>query len=232
MLIAKIKKSKIIACKKMGPPFFILAITAFTHVSCDQNNIVSTKPKILGRSIASEMPEEQKIDLNHFSKNALKFPLPYYLVPEEDAKYIFSSLLDPRVADQLSLKISGKKHYKLFVHPDAESFYEVFARSYNYIGPDLTEFDALAISKDRILIIWNRNNSDRKPFIAKVKLDKSITGKLAPLISENKIVLEGNGKNDFNYLNISPASAGLTVDKSKANAPSNIGNQLIFEIDD
>jgi len=31
---------------------------------------------------------------------------------------------------------------------------------------------------------------------------------------------------------ISPVAAGQNVDKSKANAPSNIGNQLIFEIGD
>ena len=212
--------------------FLIYFLAVFTQISCDQNTLVSSQATTTDRAIASEKISE--------ARN--KFPLPYYLVPAEDAKFIFANSLDPRVADQLVFRISGKKHYKLFVHPESEAFYDFFRRSYNYIGPDLTEFFASPLSNGQLFIVWNKNNSERKPFIIKVRLDKNSTEDFDGLVHESKLDRSiANQKNldqidgkklDSATLKISPVAAGLSVDKSSPGDPQKSGNQLIFEISD
>ena len=182
------------------------------------------------------------IDPAYVPENNPKFPLPYYLVPAEDANFLFSDSLDQRVADQLALKISGKKHYKLFVHPESEAHYEFLRASYNYVGPDTTEFMASPTSSYRSLVVWNKNNNLRKPFIAKVSLDKNVIGSIDRLVSINEVersvanqkVFDRMGEKKLTQMNLKifPESAGLTIDKTHPGAPEKLGGQLIREIPD
>lgn len=182
------------------------------------------------------------INPEYVPENNPKFPLPYYLVPAEDANYLFADSLDPRIADQLSMKISGKKHYKLFVHPESEVHYDFLRASYNYIGPDQTEFLASPTSSYRSLVVWNKNSGTRKPFIAKVSLDKNVIGSIDRLVSINEVersianqkAFDRIGTAKLNSLNLKifPESAGLTLNKSHSGAPEKLGGQLIREIPD
>lgn len=169
-----------------------------------------------------------------------KFPLPYYLVPAEDAKFLQADTLDPRIADQLSLKISGKKHFKLFVHPESEAHYEFLRHRYNYVGPESTEFMASPTSSYRSLVVWNKNSGQRKPFIAKVSLDKNVIGSIDRLVSVNEVersvanqkVFDKLGKEKLEGVNLKlfPETAGLTIAKIHDDAPEKLGGQLIREI--
>lgn len=170
------------------------------------------------------------------------FPLPYYLIPIEDAKFLKADSLDPRVADQLIMRISGKKHYKLFVHPESEAHYDFLRNSYNYIGPDKTEFMASPTSSYRSLVVWNKNSDTRKPFIAKVSLDKNVIGSIDRLVSVNEVersvanqkVFDRMGKEKLEKSNLKlfPETAGLTIIKEHEGAPEKLGGQLIREIPD
>lgn len=98
-------------------------------------------------------------------KNHPKFPLPYYLVPEKDVSFSFTRPINDKIDDQLILRISGKKHNKLFIHPGQESQFKFLKNRYSYVGPSSTEFFATPTSKSTSLIVWNKNNSERLPFI-------------------------------------------------------------------
>lgn len=177
-----------------------------------------------------------------YRKKNPKFPLPYYLIPIEDAKFLKADSLDPRVADQLIMRISGKKHYKLFVHPESEAHYDFLRNSYNYIGPDKTEFMASPTSSYRSLVVWNKNSDTRKPFIAKVSLDKNVIGSIDRLVSVNEVersvanqkVFDRMGKEKLEKSNLKlfPETAGLTIIKEHEGAPEKLGGQLIREIPD
>lgn len=175
-------------------------------------------------------------------ENNPKFPLPYYLVPAEDAHFVFADNFAPEIADQLVMKISGKKHYKLFVHPAAESHYDFLRSAYNYIGGDQTEFFASPTSDYRSLVVWNKNGGERKPFIVKVSFNKNAKNNVDHLVSENEIersiaaekAFEKIGEKKLNAMNLKifPESAGLSVDKIHPGAPKQLGGQLISEIPD
>ncbi|MBC7539776.1 MAG: hypothetical protein H7281_13225 [Bacteriovorax sp.] len=252
--------------------FLLSFIALLTIVGCEQNASLSPRisrfiasehilkidgKETLSRGVKELLYEEQNLhnkdlwgegafssNINpaYIPENNPKFPLPYYLVPEEDANFLFANSLDPRVADQLVMKISGKKHYKLFVHPESEAHYDFLHASYNYIGPEQTEFFASPTSSYRSLVVWNRNNGERKPFIAKVSLDKNVIGSIDRLVSENEVersvanqkVFDRIGEKKLNSLNLKifPESAGLTVAKAHPGAPEKLGGQIIREIPD
>ena len=138
------------------------------------------------------------------------------------------------------LRISGKKHYKLFVHPESEAHYEFLKNAYRYIGPEETEFTASPTSSYRSLVVWNHNDKDKKPFIAKVSLDKNVIGSIDRLVSENEVersvanqkVLDSIGTNKLEEMNVKvyPESAGLVIKNKISGAPEKLGGQLIREI--
>jgi hypothetical protein len=134
------------------------------------------------------MPGASSFISSYSPENSPQFPLSYYLIPEEDIKSYFSQALDQRVSDQLIMKISGKKHYKFFIHPELETHFDYLRSAYSYIGVDKTEFIATPTSNYRALFIWNKNNLSRRPFIAKVSLDKKTQNDL--LLSDTETELE------------------------------------------
>lgn len=177
-----------------------------------------------------------KITSIYIPRNNPKFPLPYYLVPLEDANFLFADSLDPNIADQLAMKISGKKHYKFFIHPESEVHYDFLRSSYSYVGPDQTEFFASPTSSYHSLIVWNRNNGERKPFIAKVSLNQNITvtqNELECSIATQK-VFDRISEKKLNSLNLKffPESAGFTLNKVFPKSLLTLGGQLILEIPD
>jgi hypothetical protein len=252
--------------------FILWLLTALTLLSCENNVKLSqranrfiasehlehiTGNEKLPTGVRELLNEEQNlhnkdlwgagafasnINPDYVPEKNPKFPLPYYLVPVEDANFLDANSLDPRIADQLSLTISGKKHYKLFVHPESEAHYEFLRNRYSYVGPETTEFMASPTSSYRSLVVWNRNNGLRKPFIAKVSLDKNVIGSIDRLVSVNEVersvanqkVFDKLGRDKLESLNLKlfPETAGLTVAKNHDNAPEKLGGQLIREIPD
>lgn len=252
--------------------FLIWLLTAFAIISCDNNVTLSPKvsrfiasehlEKINGKEnipkgVKELLFEEQNlhnkdlwgagafasnINPDYVPENNPKFPLPYYLIPVEDARFLQADSLDPRIADQLVMKISGKKHYKLFVHPESEMHYDFLRNAYNFIGPDKTEFEASPTSSYRSLVVWNKNSDTRKPFIAKVSLDKNVIGSIDRLVSLNEVersvanqkAFDRIGKEKLKSLNLKlfPETAGLTLLKQIEGAPEKLGGQLIREIPD
>lgn len=232
----------------------IFTITLFSLLSCEKNG-VTLSPKV-SRFIASEhlqkiegkenlalgvkefLSEEQalnteekiatKINKEYLPENHPKFPLPYFLVPDEDAQHFFADSIDPRVADQLTMKISGKKHYKFFIHPELEVQYDFLRASFNFVGPDQTEFFASPTSNDKSLLVWNKNNKDRRPFIAKVgsfEIERSLASQKC---------LERTGDKKLSGINLKffPETAGLKINKSRPGSLEKLGGQIIREIPD
>ncbi len=118
------------------------------------------------QKISRKIAESSNLDLDFSSDKNPKFPLSYFLIPDEMAQFQSEETKDPKILDQLVLSISGKRHYKFLIHPAEESQFEFLRSVYIYIGPDQTEFFASPTSLYYTLVVWNRNNSNRKPFVA------------------------------------------------------------------
>ena len=178
----------------------------------------------------------------YIPENNPKFPLPYYLVPAEDAKFLQADSLDKRVSKQLMMMVDGKKYFKLFVHPESEAHYEFMRDTYKYVSQDETEFTASPTSSYRSLVVWDHSDLKNKPFIAKVSLDKNVIGSIDRLVSENEVersvanqkVFDRIGLEKLNKMNVKvfPESAGLVMGKELPGAPEKLGGQLIREIPD
>lgn len=247
-----------------------LILIAIVFTSCENNISISKKPsryiasdylhKINGsenlpKGVKELLDEEQNLhNKDLWGKNAFasninpkyvpeenpKFPLPYYLIQEEDAKFIQAGSLDKKIDEQLSLLVSGTKYYKLFVHPESEAHYEFLKNAYRYIGPEETEFLASPTSSYRSLVVWNKKSKTAKPFIAKVSLDKNVIGSIDRLVSENEVersvanqkVFDRMGKEALDEMNVKifPESAGLIFQRELDGAPKKLGGQLIREI--
>lgn len=238
--------------------------------NCDKSITISTAPsryianefvekvdgnEALSKGVKELLNEEQNLhNKDLWGKNAFasnidpkyvpeanpKFPLPYYLIPETDAKFLYSSQFDTKVGDQLYMLVSGTKYFKLFVHPESEEHYSFLRNAYRYIGPTETEFMASPTSSYRSLVVWNQNNKNKTPFIAKVSLDKNVIGGIDRLVSENEVersianqrAFDQIGKENLDKMNMKlfPESAGLIFDRKLDGAPDKLGGQLIREI--
>jgi hypothetical protein len=180
------------------------------------------------------------IDPKYVPESNPKFPLPYYLIPETDTKFLYSSQFDKKVGDQLYMLVSGMKYFKLFVHPESEKHYDFLKHAYRYIGPTETEFMASPTSSYRSLVVWNQSNKKKTPFIAKVSLNKNVTDDMDRLVSENEVersivnqkALDHIGKDTLERMNIKffPESAGLIFDRKLNGSSDKLGGQLIREI--
>lgn len=178
----------------------------------------------------------------YIPENNPKFPLAYYLIPEGDVQFLTAESLDVRISEQLMMMIDGKKYFKLFVHPESEAHYNFMQGTYQYISQGETEFMASPTSSYRSLVVWDKNNSKKKPFIAKVSLDKNVIGSIDRLVSENEVERSlanqnffdriGAAKLDEMNVKIYPESAGLVIKRKFPDAPSKLGGQLIREIPD
>lgn len=156
-----------------------LAVILF---SCDNNITISKQlthfdPKIhlsvLGKN--EELPPGVRELLTQqapASEAIPKFPVSYYLIPEEDGKFLRTKKFNSKIADQLIFTISGEKYHKLFVHPDSDKLYSFLKHGYRYIGPAETEFIGSPIAGNKVLVIWNPKNYYKVPFIVKTVLDQ------------------------------------------------------------
>lgn len=254
--------------KRFGILVFLLMTMLLQN--CDNNITISTAPsryianefveKINGKEELSQgvkdfLNEEQNLhNKDLWGKNAFasninpkyvpeanpKFPLPYYLIPAADAKFMRTANFDNKVGDQLYMLVSGTKYFKLFVHPESEEHYNFLKNAYRYIGPTETEFMASPTSSYRSLVVWSPNYNKRKPFIAKVSLNKNVIGGIDRLVSENEVersianqrAFDRIGLENLDKMNVKlfPESAGLIFDREINGAPEKLGGQLIREI--
>lgn len=168
-----------------------------------------------------------------------KFPLSYFLIPEENAEFLKSQGHDLAIFKQITTTKNGLIFYKLFIHPESYQHYAFMEGVFEYVGPERTEFMASPTSSYRSLVAWNKNGVE-KPFIAKVSLDRNVIGSIDRLVSINEVQRSVANEDAFellgkeylrkNGLDYFPESAGLTVKGDFPNAPDKLGGQLIREI--
>ena len=126
------------------------------------------------------------IDPKFIPESNPKFPLPYYLIPIEDAHFLEASL-SKDVNDQITeIGSDGEEYFKLFVHPESEEHYNFLKANYKYITQEQTEFMSSPTSSYRSLLVWNRYRQST-PFIAKVSLDRNVIGSIDRLVSGNEV---------------------------------------------
>ena len=106
-------------------------------------------------------------------KDFKKFPLAYYLIQEEDIKFMHVSSFDSDIISHLRMTISGIKYYKLFVHPDSDFDYSFLKSAYRYIGPTQTEFVGSMLVEDKTIVVWSDDNPGKKAFVVKTKIDEA-----------------------------------------------------------
>jgi hypothetical protein len=182
------------------------------------------------------------IDPKYVPEENPKFSLPYYLIPESEGEFLSASNLDQRVRSQISTVVDGQTYYKLFVHPESEGHYEFLKGEFRYISAENSEHMASPTSSFRSLVVWDKYNMDKKPFIAKVSLDRNVIGSIDRLVSFNEVERSVANQNAFNKLGASfleeadsvifPETAGLTLETDLPGAPEKLGGQLIREIPD
>lgn len=127
----------------------------------------------LKRTVASSTNSDKTFS----PENNPKFPLPYFLIPDDrKSPFLSADTNDEKILDELRLKISGQPYHKLFIHPAHEKEYNYLRRVYDYIGPDRTEFLATPTSDYYTLVVWNRNNPKRRAFMTKLDLEKPEQG--------------------------------------------------------
>jgi hypothetical protein len=206
------------------------------EISQGIKNFILEEQNLRHKSQPLDLPVFSNIIPEYAPENNPKFPLPYYLVPEAEANFLATDYLDQSISDQLMMKISGIKHFKFFIHPELEVYYDFLRSSYNYIGPENTEFLATPTSHYGSLLVWNRNNILRKPFIAIVRQDQRneflvSVSDIAKALSYQKSLNHIN-KNLLNNLNLKifSVTAGLILDKTHPNSSRKITGQLIREI--
>jgi len=168
-----------------------------------------------------------------------KFPLTYFLIPDEKANFLKSAGHDMAINRQITTTIDGVVYHKLFVHPESYSHYEFLEGVFEYVGPEKTEFMASPTSSYRSLVTWNKNGVE-KPFIAKVSLNRNVIGGIDRLVSINEVqrsianqeAFESIGKRKLRDLGLDffPESAGLTIKEGISGAPAKLGGQLIREL--
>ncbi len=123
------------------------------------------------RAIASN--NESNLNPSFAPENSPKFPLPYFLIPSEQAQFLKLETDNAFIIDELNLKISGKLYNKYFIHPAHESKFDFLRGIYNYVSADRTEFFATPVFDYYSLVVWNRNNPERVIFMAKLGVEKS-----------------------------------------------------------
>ena len=149
--------------------------------SCEKSYTITTRHHLLSPSqlitkVSKEDITSKELQLFLSSDGRplevnVKFPLCYYLIEEKDLRLLYHQKLDSRITDQLFMIISGTKYYKIFVQPKDIIEYQFLSHAYRFIGPEETEFIAIAIDGKDVLAIWNMKNNDKKPFISTSKLD-------------------------------------------------------------
>ncbi len=102
----------------------------------------------------------------------VKFPLPYFLIPENHTDYMRAHSFDVSIADQLTFVISSEKYHKMFILPDSEAQYKFLKHAYRFIGPDDTEFMASMTGPGDSFVVWNKNNFNKKAFIVNFDAEK------------------------------------------------------------
>ena len=250
------------------PFFIYLSLLTFLFVSCEKHPLLSSKAsrfiasehllkldknEELASGINTFLHEEQSLppmslinesvrspkNNSAFSpENNPKFPLPYFLIPETDVTFLTSQSIDPKISDQIVMRISGKRHFKFFVHPEFENYFNLLRSAYNYVGVDNTEFFASPTSSYGSLVVWNRNNTKRKPFIAIVFLDQTKTPNIKisdlELSIANQKIQDHNEKTLLKNINLKifPITSGFIVDKIHPITFKKSAGQLIREIPD
>lgn len=159
------------------PPILIMALLLY---SCDNNITLSKSSSRYNASVhlqriseKEELPEGVRSMLaGKRGEDNVKFPLPYYLIPQEQATYMRSQSFDVRILDQIIMTVSGIKYHKMFIHPESEANYEFLSRAYRYLDANETEFMASVGTQERTLVVWNKNHLDRKAFIISFDSEK------------------------------------------------------------
>lgn len=222
---------------------FLSTIDGSESITPGLKELLYEEQTLHNKDLWGENAFKSNIAPEYVPENNPKFPLPYYLIPEEKAKFLKADSLDKRVSLQLQEIINGKKYFKLFVHPESFSHYRFLKTDYTFVSQKDTEFMASPTSSYRSLLVWDYKDTKKKRFIAKVSLDKNVVGDIDRLVSSNEVERSLANQKAFDkigsdeleriHVKIFPESAGLVLDQSNLRgAPKKLGGQIIREISD
>ncbi len=177
-------------------------------------------------------------------ENQPRFPIPYYLIPIEMARFIETSQLDPRIREQLVMKIDGGTYAKLFVHPMGESYFRYLKQNQRvrYISPEQTEFMGATTSSYRTLLLWNRRQAGTKSFMVKLGVDVHEQG-IHRLVEDSEVIRSTQNEKALEALagaeleearlKFFPETAGLILNRADFEyGPEILGGQVVREVPD
>lgn len=181
------------------------------------------------------------MDPAYLQENTPKFPLAYYLIPEESGEFVRTDLLSENIERQISTIIDGKKYFKLFVHPLAEDYFDYLKKypEVKYVSKNETEFMAATTSSYRTVKVWNKTIA-QPSFM--VKLSANVyEGGTHRLVEDGEVLRSTQNQRALEKigfkkllaakLKIFPETAGLILKRKYfANGPEILGGQLIREI--
>ena len=165
--------------KLRGPCPFIILIILLS--SCDRVAIIAQKsaPYDARRaSVKIESTEKLPTGVKELlvqtdSKSpAMKFPVPYFLIEQDNIDFTYSHEFPSEIISQLNLTVSGVKYYKFFVHPDSDENYAFLKSAYRYIDHTQTEFMASMLNEERTLVLWSKANTQKMAFVVKTRIDE------------------------------------------------------------
>ncbi len=173
----------------------------------------------------------------------LRFPLPYYLVPEEKISYIQADSINEKLIEQFCVKIGQKKYYKLFVHPCSMHYYQFLRRNgCKLVNEKETEFLATPTSSYRSLLVWNikKTMNNDTVFIVKLTIDKIIfmqdrildNDEIQKSILIQRLCEEMENRQDpTSKFTVFPEVAGVCPDQNKlSDCPAKVGGYIIRAI--
>lgn len=233
-------------------------IVLFIFINCDTGVRISQNK--LERSIATSAPHSNLTIKNTTLPSGLRktielmhevsphkniqyiFSLPYFLIPEEDFKIFKTNIASSHTTDQLILIISGIKYFRFFV--DQKNLESLFflKNAYRFIDQDNSEFAGTYISNNREAVVWNKYNSNRRPFIVSLSTENKNIAHYSPLFHVTETEYCINRQNSLNHINAKfgkstpfntiPHSFGfIFYNKSKKGA-GKLSGQIVSEIPD
>lgn len=147
-----------------------ITIALMLFFSCERSVTIRSNPS---RIIASErflqIQENDKMPkgLRNYLKNVQqfkKFSIAYFLIPMDDVYIAQKEAITESIMNQITMSISGKKHYRYFISSKSKKEYELLLGTYRLVEAEESEFYAINSEQEKY-IVWTKDNEKREPFV-------------------------------------------------------------------
>lgn len=159
-----------------------ITIVLMLFFSCERSVTIRSSPsRIIASENLTQILEKDNlpIGLKNYLKDSnqlnsvKKFSIGYFLIPMDDVYISHKEAITENIMNQITMTISGKKHYRYFISSSSKKEYILLLGTYRLVEPDESEFYALN-SPNNQYIIWTKGNENRQPFLVNKSND---TGK-------------------------------------------------------